>query len=203
MKISSLNKQISFSKTLVANCSVLNKNDGPIPCKIYSLNQQEDSDYFEKIPNASDWENAKYLCYLKVDLERFDDFVYKDYSIYALENEEGDCLGYSEISNKYLGTDEVTYLETVPSQAYYNRRKSKLKYIGETLLSFMVKKAQKDSKDFVELYPSMASTMFYMKKCFFTPYDDDPDTFYLDKYNFDKLIKNNEQNTNSSIELLA
>ena len=140
MKISSLFNKVSFKKTLVAHCSILKKDNVSFPCKIYSLNQKDDSDYFETIENKADWKGAKYLCYLKDDLKSIDDKPNRN--IYVLQSEQGDCLGYSEIDYGENGIDEVLFLETVPTQNYSRRDKSSFKYIGETLLSFLLKKSK-------------------------------------------------------------
>ena len=203
MKISSLSSQISFKKTLVANCSVIKKEDTSYPCQIFSLDDDGDINYFDNVNNRNDWINSRYLCYLNKDLKTIkDDFDY-GYRIYALETNDGDCLGYSEIVKRDDGVDEILFLETVPTQTFLNSHKSKFKYIGETLLSFMVKKSQQEESRQVELQPSILSTAFYRDKCFFIPPEKEVDPYYLTRNSFSKLIKQNEEHTHSSIELIG
>lgn len=201
MKISSLTRQISFSKTLVASCSVIKKENIPFPCKVYSLSQKDDLDYFEKTANVEEWKNARYLCYLKDDLKTIDDDI--DYSIYTLETETGECLGYSEIVKKKGNVDEILFLETVPSQAFSNSYRSTYKYIGETLLSFMVKKSQSEKASRVELHPSVSATSFYRDKCFFSPPAKDTEPFHISRFKYNKLIKQNEEHTHSQITFVG
>lgn len=201
MKISSLLNQFSFKKTLVANCSVIKKEDTVLPCQIFSLSQKEDIDYFEKVNNSKDWECARYLCYLKDDLKTIDDD--EDYSIFALETLDGNCLAYAEMVKKTQNVDEVLYLETVPSQTYLNSHKATCKYIGETMLSFMVKKSKQEKSRRVELHPSISATSFYLDNCYFSKPHCETDPFYLPRYRYPNLIDKNERHTHSSIELIG
>lgn len=200
MKIlSSLNK-VSFKKTLVANCSVIKKDNTKVPCSIYDLNQHDDSDYFEKISNKSDWNGARYLCYLKEDLAELDEKP--DRKIYVLEGNNLDCLGYSEVLYDD-NINEVLFLETVPTQNFSSRQKSSFKYIGETLLSFIVKQSKEQKVKSVELQATVASINFYKDKCFFRLPKKETDPLYLINRDFSKLIKQNEEHTKSSIELIG
>ena len=201
MKIQNLSSQYSFKKSLVANCSIIKKESTSIPCQIFSLNQVDDIDYFEKAKNFDEWKSARYLCYLKEDLKTIDD--YEDYSIYALESLDGDCLAYSEIVKKPNDVDEVLYLETVPNQTFLNSQKSTLKYIGETLLAFMVKKSKEEKSRKIELHPSIASTSFYVENCMFSPPKSDVEPYYLPVNRYSKFLKKNEEHTKSTIELVG
>lgn len=203
MKIISSTSQISFKKTLVANCSIIKKEDTPYPCHIFSLDEDSDINYFDEINNKQDWNNARYLCYLKEDLKTIEDDIDYGYRIYSLESDNGECLGYSEVVKKDDGVDEVLFLETVPTQTFLNAHKSKFKYIGETLLSFMVKKSQNEKSKRVELHPSILSTAFYRDKCFFIPPEKEVDPYHLSRNRFSKLIHQNEEHTHSTIELVG
>lgn len=201
MKIlSSLNK-VSFKKSLVANCSVIKKDNTKIPCSIYDLNQHDDSDYFEKISNKSDWNGARYLCYLKEDLAELDEKP--DRKIYVLEGNNLDCLGYSEVLYCDDNKNEILFLETAPTQNFSSRRKASFKYIGETLLSFIVKQSKEQKVKSVELQATVASINFYKDKCFFRLPKKETDPLYLINRDFSKLIKQNEEHTKSSIELIG
>ncbi len=171
-----------------------------MPCSIYDLNQQDDSDYFEKIPNKSDWNGARYLCYLKEDLSELDDKP--DRMVYSLETQDGDCLGYSEISYG-KNSNEILFLETVPTENFSSREKSSFKYIGETLLSFLVKQSKLQKVKSIELQATVASINFYKDKCFFRVPKKEVDPLYLTKNDFSKLIKQNERHTKSTIELVG
>ena len=203
MRITKLSNKISFSKTLVANCSVIKKDDTPYPCHIFSLDDDSDINYFDNVNNKQDWNNARYLRCLKQDLKTIKDDIADGYRIYSLETMDGDCLGYSEVVKRDNSVDEVLFLETVPTQTFLNSHKSKFKYIGETLLSFMVKKSQQEESRQVELQPSILSTAFYRDKCFFIPPEKEVDPYYLTRNSFSKLIKQNEEHTHSSIELIG
>ena len=201
MKIVNTSKKISFAKKLVANCAIIKKEDTSYPCQIYSLDKNTDSDYFETVKNAEDWKNGRYLCYLKEDLKTIEDD--EEYEIFALEDKNGDCLCYSETAKRASNVTEILFLETVPSQTFLNSHKSKFKYIGETLLSFMIKKAKTEKENRVELHPSILSTTFYKNKCFFIQPRNEVYPYYLNKNRFSKLIKQNERHTHSTIELIG
>lgn len=200
MKISFGKNQISFKKTLVAKCAVLKKDNTSIPCEIYNLTEKEDLDYFEKIPNKKDWNKARYLCYLQDDLQTLDEK--KNRKIYTIESQNGDCLGYSEVDYNENGTNEILLLETVPTQNFANKDKATFKYIGETLLSFLVKKAKKEKAKLIELQATIFSINFYKNKCFFKSPKKEIDPIYLKKRDFSKLIAQNEKHTKSTIELI-
>lgn len=201
MKITNLTSQISFKKTLVANCSVIKKENDSFPCRIFCLDSTNDVDYFETVKNSQDWQKARYLCYLKEDLKTVEEDF--DYDIFTLETHDGDCLGYSEIVKKDNNVNEVLFLETVPTQTFLNAQKAQFKYIGETLLSFMVKKSKKEKVKRIELHPSILSASFYKDKCFFIPPEKEVDPYHLSKNRFSKLINQNELHTHSSIELIG
>lgn len=201
MEIAGSLSKVSFQKTLVANCAVIKKDNTKVPCSIYDLNQHEDSDYFEKIPNKTDWNGARYLCYLKEDLAEFDDKPNR--KIYSLENKNGDCFGYSEVLYDDDNINEILFLETVPTQNFSSREKSSFKYIGETLLSFIVKQSKEQKVKNIEVQASIASTNFYKDKCFFRLPKKETAPLYLINRDFSKLIKQNEEHTKSSIELVC
>lgn len=201
MKISNFISKVSFNKSLVANCSVIKKDNTPISCSVYNLTQKDDSNYFDNIPNKHDWFGSKYLCYLKEDLKNLDSK--QNRNIYSLESLNGDCLGFSEIEYGTNSVNEVLFLETVPTQNFSSREKSSFKYIGETLLSFLVKKSKEQKAKRVELQATVASINFYKNKCFFRTPKKETDPLYLLKRDFSKLINQNEKHTQSSIELVG
>lgn len=202
MKISSIFNFISFKKSLVANCAVVHDNKGVLPCSIYRLSEREDSDYFDKIPNKSDWSNAKYLGYLVDDLKSLSKLPY--FSIFALENEEGDCLGYTEITENSNDSYEILLLETAPKLVSWNTKNPKTyKYIGETLIAFLAKKCMKEKKFFLYVEPSVPAEQFYTHNCFFKKPKDINHSYFLKRSKYKKIISKNEGHTSSHIRFIG
>ena len=202
MKINSLSSFISFKKSLVANCSVLHECQGPLPCSIYRLSEREDSDYFELLPNKKDWENARYLNYLIEDLNALSDFPY--FSIYTLENKDGECLGYTEIAENTNDSYEILLLETAPKFISKNTKNPKFyKYIGETLIAFLAKKSLKEKKSFLDVEPSVTAEQFYTHNCFFKKPHNNDSPYFLKRSKYKKIISQNEEHTSSKIRFVG
>ena len=75
MKITNLTSQISFKKTLVANCSVIKKENDSFPCRIFCLDSTNDVDYFETVKNSQDWQKARATYEHLIDLATDDDVI--------------------------------------------------------------------------------------------------------------------------------
>lgn len=202
MKINSVKGFISFKKSLVANCSVLHTSQGSIPCSVYKLSEKEDSDYFELLPNKTDWDDARYLCYLMQDLKVLSDFPY--FSIYTLENKRGDCLGYTEIAENSNDSYEILLLETAPKFISKNTKSTKqYRYIGETLIAFLAKKSMKEKKSFLDVEPSVTAEQFYTHNCFFKKPKDNDNPYFLQRSKYKKIIAQNEKHTSSKIRFVG
>ena len=202
MKVNGLSSFISFKKSLVANCSVLHNTQGSIPCAIYKLSEKEDSDYFELLPNKKDWETARYLEYLISDLQSLSKTPY--FSIYSIENNSGDCLGYTEISEKSNVAYEILLLETAPKLVSWNTKNfPQYKYIGETLISFLAKKCSKEKKSHLDVEPSVSAEHFYTQNCFFKKPRDLESSYSLRRSKYKKIIAQNEEHTSSKIRFVG
>lgn len=197
MKISKINN-ISFQKKLSAKCNII-ENGKPKKANIYQLEKGVDDDYFRDAKRNASWQSSYYLAEVEAD---FDKFGNKDWSHFCvMEDEQGDLLGYCEFikyeisKNGYLET-----IETAPVDSIYNKKR-KTKYVGETMLAYLVLLCKKENVDFeiMEIAQRQRTRDFYYKNCHLEKIDDN--RALLRKENFDKFIAQNEAHTGSKIEL--
>jgi hypothetical protein len=187
---------ISFKKRLAANCAVLNNNAQSEPCSIYRILPDEDEDYFKKLQNDENWQNSDFLEFAISELPMLKHD--KRYKMYSIENRNGNCLGFAEIQD---GKDfiQIENLETAPKFAH--NKKSKYKYIGETLVTFSTKLAQLLNKSILKVNPADEAIGFYSQKCGME-YDDDRVICELPKKQYNDLILQNEKHTGCSLEIV-
>ena len=69
MKINAFSNNISFKKTLAANCAVLNQNGQKENCKIYKIDPYEDENYFK------DLKNDDIFCVFSASYVHFSDLI--------------------------------------------------------------------------------------------------------------------------------
>lgn len=189
---------ISFQKTLVKNCVIPDKRNYSSDCAIYKLDLPEDVDYFSKAQRDKKWNNNRFLDEIEESLQ----FAIKEENNYVIENDKGDCLGYISTSDDNENKiKEVLFLETCPHYASANPKRG-LKYIGETLLSYVVDVADKNGFECVSV-PIVSSKAedFYTKKCGFEQdLEDASGEVLLPKKDFHKLIKQNQEHTEVGVK---
>lgn len=205
MQISKVSNNISFKKRLVATCKVKNESGDNLDCKIYQLDSKKDKNYFKKLEKDSNWDEAKYLDDMDDELRyciKMDAFDTN--SFFTLENQNGECLGYSELFH----TDKkfsVDILETNPKYRF-GKEKRNLKYVGETLLSFLANIAKKMNINDFSLTATTNACKFYTEKCFFKK-DNSAEWgikfLRLPPKNYDKLIQQNEAHCGEAIEIIG
>lgn len=202
MKLYNLNSNISFSKRLVANCSVLNNKGHKENCNIYQLEKGVDKDYIVSANNFSEWSGSNYAYLLAMALQPDSKIRLGD--VYAMETKNGEFLGFSQVFDDEIKNEDelfIGFLETVPTSTKMRRfSNQKYKYVGETMLAFLTKIAHNQGKTKITASPTLESRKFYTKKCLF-----DKKSFYgisLPFSNFEKLCKQNFFHTGSEIDLL-
>lgn len=188
MKIS----PVSFKKTLVKDCYIPTNKNCPTLCAIYKLDLPEDSDYFSKVQCDEKWDKNRFLNEIDESIQ----ITVENENNYVLENSKGDCLGYICTSDdKHNKIKEVLFLETCPHYANANPKRG-LKYIGETLLSYIVELADKNDVDCVSIpIVSRKAIPFYTDKCGFKQDPEDISSKILYKKDFQKLINQNKEHT--------
>ena len=199
MQINTRISNISFQKKLAANCTVLKSNGRKEPCKIYKLNPNEDSDYFIKLQKKDYWKNANYLEDIIEELPNIGK-GFNTNKIYSMENKNGDCIGFAELTN-INDSIYIFTLETAPKYVNY-KKQSPLKYIGETLLTFVANLAKKSNKNNIKLCPVSDAIGFYSAKCHMD-YNNNEMICILPKEKFDTLISQNIVHTGSKINMLS
>lgn len=196
MNISPVNFNISFGKKLTAKAAVI-ENREKLPCRIYKLSTEKDADYFEEIRNAEDWKSAEFIKPLKnilSDISEYEEF-------YALEDKNDNCLGViCLVENKKTKRKSVSYIETCPKDAYENTERN-IKYVGETLLSFVTALAKKDKSRLLSIPVALQSAeAFYTEKCGFINRGIAGMTLFPEQY--ENLLKQNEEHTKSKIKFV-
>ncbi len=192
-----INNNISFKKRLTANCAVLNNMAKSEPCSIYRILPDEDEDYFKNLRKDDNWQNSVFLEFAISELP----ILKRDkrYEMYSIENTEGNCLGFAEIQK---GRDfvQIENLETAPQFAC--NKKSKYRYIGETMVAFSAKLAQLFNKSMLKVNPADDAIDFYSGKCGME-YDDDRVICEMPESQYNELLFQNKKHTGSSIEIVA
>ena len=199
MKISFLNAPISFQKSLVAKAAVL-KDGQTKDCGIYLLDNFEDKDYFKGLIEKKEWDGASFLWKMNTNIICSDDTD----KFFVLEDEENKCLGYMQVYERDdFSYKKVSFIETCPT-CKNDTKKSNIKYVGETMLAFIAKLSEHfDSGTLIVDRPMPRARGFYENKCGFAYRDyGSVDFEALYPTEFNKFIKQNEEHTKSSIELL-
>lgn len=197
MKISKLISPISFQKKLVATCTV-QKDNRPLPCNIFELDKEDDEFYFENIERKKEWETNKYLHEARYALE--EEKVPSE-RFFVLENKKRQCLGFAiteEIEDENIL--ELNLLETCHLHSSRNEDR-KIKYVGETLVSFLTKLAQKDELSTFDVPISSKYAKDFYRNCGFKEIGT-TGFFRMQNKNFNKLIEQNESNTTGTINFV-
>lgn len=197
MKINSINSNISFQKTLVANTAYI-KDDKVCPAKIYQLNYAEDKDYFSSLNKDEKWFYSDYLDYFEMGLKetasKKEINVESNYKteVFAMEDENDECIAVLSVeTDKHRKETNGSFFEVCPELSYENGGR-KTKYIGESFISFISTWINDNlGTKFVINIPSATSRVFY-KKCGFKPISDG---LYLPKENIEKLAQQNKSHT--------
>lgn len=196
MKINSINN-LSFQKHLSANCSVIQNNE-PKHANIYVLEQGTDDFYFYRHKWTDSWQEADYLDQINEDIV----FNRNPNDIFiVMEDEDENLLGYSEIS-EYQDEVVLDFIETVPDCSLESVGR-KIKYIGETMLAYIVSLCKLIGKD-LEIHSvadSYTTRNFYYKNCGFEELS--RTNAIMRKENFDKFLKHNKNHTGSDVEILV
>ncbi len=195
MKIAGINSSFSFGKRLEAKCHIL-KDNSPYKCGIYSLNPNDDYDYFLDYNRSLQWKNSIYWKNMDEELRDFTDHE----KFYVMEDANDDCLGFIKVrSERKKSPKTVIFFETNPHYAGSNENRS-IKYIGETLLAFVTKLAKKEKSHMVNIsIPTTSSIPFYTDKCGFKIQEGNG--VILTSEDYKKFIAQNEAHTGRKIWL--
>lgn len=189
---------IAFQKKLKANCAVVSE-DKPLDCKIYQLEKDKDENYFNNIQNTVSWMAGLFT-------EVVNNFIKNETipieEVHVLEDKNGKCLGYCQISDADPYETTFNFLESIPKGLFnYD-----YKYIGETLLAYMTSRAKENSKESVVAEDvALEAKDFYEKYNFYlipngiTKGEDG----FLDEQDYDELLETNKAHTGKSIELIG
>ena len=195
MQINSTNN-ISFQKKLVAHCSVLHKGK-PEHCKIFELDKIVDWDYFKNLLTNRDWRGQAFVEMID---ESFNYGRLSNQKYYAIETQKGKKIDFSQIDEFYPDMDELVIIETMPCATHENPDR-KRKYIGETMLAFLVEKARLNGKTgFRVQTPIPDAYDFYTKKCGFARHAENG--LVMEEVEYDTFIKMNGKHTGQKVEII-
>lgn len=199
MKISIQNNNVLFGKSLVASCNVKRKSGELEECDIYELDKKEDFDYFLKLKNNPDWANGRYVT---ITNNLFlSSYSSKRANMYALEDKLGSCLGYVRTISvdDCEKNEQIEFLETCPTLSS-NNKKRQVKYVGQSLVAFVVGLAKRENKQSVYVpIVAQSARKFYQNKCYFKNDTLIRNGVVLENSNYDKLLKKHRKNTHSAI----
>lgn len=196
MKINNMNN-FSFQKRLIANCAVL-KEKQPEACKIYKMGAQ-DQDYFKNLFKEESWQDAYYL-------ESIDAMMkYRTLGgrqIYSMEDSNDNCIAFCEVDHECIDSDILEFIEVAPKIASSNGKR-KTKYVGETLMSFLMKYALQNGKQMLAVdSPSERAEDFYLKNCGMSERTIlNRKDFVINEKGINKLLDKNLSHTGSKIEI--
>ncbi len=193
MKLNTI-QDLNFQKKLVAS---VRKPNCAQNYNIYKLDK-DDKFYFYDIRPY--WQDS--LLFLDF-IDAFDE-RYGAYDFYVLENDKKECLACAQTLDSSEGETELICIESQPDVAYKNKDR-KVKYIGETMIAFLLKMSDKNNKkEFI--VPHMLSTAapFYIENCGFKMYDKSGFmASHKTNEEYQKLISQNEAHTGAKIELIG
>lgn len=155
---------VSFgAKVPIAKCQIQNVETGSYePAVIYEIDCNDKSDINTVTKPASEW---KYSKLIQKDMQEKINYkkIYSGYdvsSFYILENQYGETLGMSEMTEFYDGSYDLTYLDTKNGKPY--------KYVGQTLLATTAREAYKKGTKVFTIYSAVLSALdFYTQVCGF------------------------------------
>ena len=189
---------VTFGKTLVGQCDLRRENHKKVPCNIFQLNYHEDKDYFLKLEKSRPWQNAWFMW--DMDSEFNSDVTGE--RTYVMESKGGRCLGYIAMLTDYddQKEEEIVYLETCPKYQTKNSNRT-LKYIGETLISFIIGTLDKKKTEAVIIKAySETGKPFYINNCGFEECEERNNSLLLKNKDFKKLSSKNEKHIKSKIQ---
>ena len=204
MKINSVNSNISFQKTLMANTAYV-KDAWPCPAKIYHLDTDEDFSYFKNLSKKEDWKRNNYLLLMRDDFDfckrHNDAFPDRQKDFFVMEDENNECISIVETeTNKQSVETNVEFFEVCPKYAseFEGRR---AKYIGEAFISFLANFSNKKlDTDLVVALPHPQARKFY-EKCGFML--DDNDGYYMPQENIEALTQKSNLRTGHKMEIVV
>lgn len=187
---------LSFQKRLIANCKIVDKGKS-VPCQIYELSKRDDVDYFQSLLKDRSWKGQGFVEYIN---DIFSHSCCNDAKYYAIENAKNKKLGFCQIYQEPNQYDELEIIEVMPKAAHDNSSRT-AKYIGETLITFLVEKAKKEGKKSFVVPVSIPDARDFYKNCGFERYGDC--SFLMKAKNFDNLINKNIEHTGSAIDFVG
>ena len=194
MKLNNTNP-LNFQKRLVAK--VKGEKEDSKEYKIYRLDKK-DRNYITDVIN--DWQDGMFFMDILDDLESGKD----EYQVFVLEDSKKHCLSYAEILTKSPYFNQLLFIETKPSLSHKNKER-KTKYIGETMIAFLLglTKATSNSKNFEVPHAISTSQAFYVDKCKFDYHEGKSRlSVFKPREEFDSLIEQNEKHTGSKIKFI-
>ena len=200
MKIN-FNNQASFQKKLVAT-SRIGEGATRQKVRIYELDSFEDRADLDKLYATSTWDKSYYVEEINEEFaKKFTTSIAQDSHFYLMENTKKEPICVSVLNKAHKKKNQLDYLETAYAYSSYGDGTRRVRYIGETMLAFLVKMTKKEDKNFE--VPDVAqrekTKNFYFKQCGFEKISDR--VAYLKRKKFKGFIASNRSHTGSKIKI--
>lgn len=155
-----------------------------------------DWDYFKSLLINRDWQGQSFVEMID---ESFNHGKLTNQKYYAIETQRGKKIAFSQVDEFYPDRDELVLIETMPCAAYDNSGR-KRKYIGESMLAFLVEKAKKNGKAFFRiLAPIPDSYEFYTKSGFAKRAESG---LMMEDVDYDVFIGKNGKHTGTKVQIM-
>lgn len=197
--------KIPFQKTLKATCKVKGVNDKVRDAKIYRLDDiQNDLNEFIRANDSANWQGNMYLEEMYLIFKNLYHEEYDVFDFYVMENEKKEPICFAMTDKMHKGSDCLEYIEVAPRFSKDNKNNRKMKYVGETMMSFLINVAKKRGLDFriTDIAPRQEAVDFYDKQLGFEV-DELESSGFMPKENFDDLILKNQKHTGHKIMFKA
>ena len=185
----------NFQKRLVG-LGAIKQEDISKGVKFFHLDELSDIADLKKARKSAHWYGNYYLN----DVVAGNDYYIKNFSVFTMEDESKNVLGFS-ILDKNDSCTILDIIETAPRLSCY-REKRAMKYIGETMMSFIATLSGKKDVKVNVIAPRPKTKNFYFSQCGFSKNIFDGSAT-LKRRNFKKLIKANEAHTGKKVELIS
>ena len=184
----------SFQKRLVAT-SALPKGIDDEEIKIYHLDESDDYKELSRAQRNIIWKDNKYLDSIKNEWS----ITHGRYDVYTMESSNKDIICFSVVDNQRKKETQLKFIETAPQYSYKNKKNRPFKYIGETMIAFLIRKSHKKNFEVSEVRDYDATKKFYFDICEMEK--SGKKGAILKKENIDSFIKKNKKHTGSEIKV--
>lgn len=200
--LNQINYSPSFQKKLLAKTE-LKQAEEKVPCNFYLLDSVDDEDYIVKQSNTCEWYDSIYFSLIASDYADGKYYLSPNVSFYTMEDENGNCLAAIEELKHSDGYRNIELIEVAPIHSERNSYRQ-IKYIGETMVSFLASLIRKENPE-EKLCVSFPAddVKFFWKKLGFEKRFGSSSELIISEENTNALLERNQQHNDSKIEFVG